>query len=241
MGNKFMGFGVMAAAFAAAGLGMQAPAVAALAVMGLKFVLFNRNGYRFLAQEVAPGIYRRRGEWAESYPASDDPRAVVEEVVYAASWEAIGMDIRIKQSAYLPGGESGWLDREGNYYPCQYHGHSDLAETVLFSSYAALEKAGWVHVDEKGRKGSYTFRVNGSTNQEAMTPAQLEWLEKNGHDLDPSGEKARKREAEKIQIGEYNLDAGADNAAFERQMRQAGLDPDKFRKPQGKSRLADFR
>lgn len=40
----------------------------------------------------------------------------------------------------------GWLDRQGNFYGCEYYCHSLQAELVHHSSRRNLEKNGWIHI-----------------------------------------------------------------------------------------------
>lgn len=117
---------------------------------------------------------------------------------------------------YVADGTSGWLSPEGEYFGCNYGGHGNLAYWVLKQDYCVMEKAGWCHVDCEGKKGRSTYRY-----VVPLTAAQEKWLESNGHDLDPWGQKARQKEAETIQLGEYTLDAKADREAYERMMARA--------------------
>ena len=123
---------------------------------------------------------------------------------------------------YVEDGTSGWLDPAGNFWGCCYGGHCSLARWVIKMDYYEMEKAGWVHVDCAGGKGLSTFRVSGEP-----TPAQDEWLSKNGHDLDPFGRRARKREeaARYTTLGGVRIDKDADKAAYERMMAKAGIKP----------------
>lgn len=125
-----------------------------------------------------------------------------------------------RTSYYIEDGESGWLDPDGNFWGCYYGGHASLAKHVLKMGYAEIERAGWVHVDEAGKIGRYTWRKASKGGE--PTEAQAKWLEAHGHDLDPGGVRARKK-AEMLRLGEFEIDKKADRAAFERMMAKAGI------------------
>ena len=42
--------------------------------------------------------------------------------------------------------KTGWLDRKGIFYGCEYYCHDDQAEFVHHSSRRKLEKQGWIHI-----------------------------------------------------------------------------------------------
>lgn len=241
MDKRFKGFNTMAVALAAAGLGVAAPVaaaavVAAEAVKKLKFILLSRDGYKVWVRDCGDGFYQPRD--GGSYGEINRSYNRVLETLYADSWADIPFEERKKQTAWVEGGDAGWLDREGNFYSCNYGGHYRLSDEVLQKDYSELERAGWVHVDDAPVKGEYTFRyVNAGRTLEGMSPQQIAWLKQRGHDLNP-----RNKPEEAIRLGEYEISANADAEAFDREMRKAGLNPDDFRKPAAsKSRLAAFR
>lgn len=243
MDKRFKGFNTMAVALAAAGLGVAAPVAAAAVVAAeatkkLKFILLSRDGWKVWVRDLGDGFYQ--GPLSDYMREIDRPYNRVLETLYADSWADIPFEERKKQTAWVEGGDAGWLDREGNFYSCNYGGHSALSREVLYKEYDELEAAGWVHVDQAPQKGCYTFRyVNHNRTLDGMSPQQIAWLKQRGHDLNPHN-----KPEEAIKLGEYEISAGADAEAFDRQMRKAGLNPDDFRKPQAqqsKSRLAAFR
>ncbi len=44
--------------------------------------------------------------------------------------------------------QSGWLDRKGNFYGCEFEYHRLQAELVHHSSLRELERQGWIHIDK---------------------------------------------------------------------------------------------
>ena len=42
----------------------------------------------------------------------------------------------------------GWIDREGNFYGCDYREHGLQAELVHHSTRIKLERAGWIHISK---------------------------------------------------------------------------------------------
>lgn len=241
------GFGTMTAAFAAAGLapiiGLLPTVAAAMIAMGkLKFALikdeygdvrwlqyvgkdeFGRDEY------ITPGGYKI---------AFIQDVSEVLDVRWLNAFADISMEDRKRQTAWVEGGKAGWLNPQGEFYSCNYEGHSALATYVLQREYSDLEREGWIHVDCAGKKGVWTFRTVGYEYENAaLTPAQEAWLVANGHDIDPYGNKKRKQMPEMIQLGAYKIDKAADDAAFRRQMEKAGLNVDDFGP---KTRLRDFR
>lgn len=247
MDNKFSGFGLMAFALAAAGLVPQVglPAAALLATRGrYRFILTSLyGGKKYWKQETEPGMFCRWGN--TNWPDELHPDATIHEERWLDSFDDLSMADRKKQSAWVEGGKAGWLDREGNFYSCNYEGHGALARDIIHKEGPTLEEEGWIHVDGPGEKGTYTYRsVNYEREGLQMTDAQARWLEANGHDLDPHGNKKRSKMPEMITLGEgdnaVQIDKAADDAAFRRQMEKAGLNVDEFGKGKG-MRLRDFR
>ncbi len=238
MEKKFQGFNAMAVALAAAGLAPAIGTPAAALVMAragrFRFVLIDHHGYRRWAQDVGNDKYEYFRFTTDDcagheYGFQLNPRNhIVLETIWADGFSYISMEDRKKQSSYVEEGESGWLNPQGEFYSCNYAGHGALATNVLQKTWAELENAGWCHVDEAGAPGKYSFRM-GSTEQK-LTPAQEAWLQAHGHDLDPSGEKKRNKMPEVIELGDgTKIDAAADRAAFEAQMKKAGLKPDGYK------------
>lgn len=124
-----------------------------------------------------------------------------------------------RTSYYVENGKSGWLNPNGEFWGCNYAGHGNLAHYVIRKTYLDLERDGWVHVDEEGKPRKYTWRMVGPAGREP-TSAQEAWLAANGHDLDPAGKRAARRQI-MLNIGGVQIDADADKAAFERMMASA--------------------
>lgn len=112
-----------------------------------------------------------------------------------------------KSTYYDADSESGWLSPEGIFWGCKYTGHSDLARFIIRLDYFQMEEAGWVHVDEAGCKGRFTYRYYGMNKPNEI---QNKWLKDNGHDT----EMYSKRDAQQAQ-------ALADQAAYENMMKRA--------------------
>jgi len=158
-----------------------------------------------------PDGWEDENRWDMSSRTNDNIEII--ETTYAENFAALDGE---KTSYYAPYGKAGWLSPEGEFWGCNYEGHWALASFVLHTTCQKLEEAGYIHVDCEGKKGLYTWRKVDSD----PTPAQDAWLERNGHDIDPGGSRARKN-AEKIRLGKYTIDAAADRAAFERMMAKA--------------------
>ena len=56
---------------------------------------------------------------------------------------------------------TGWLDREGNFYGCDYRCHNMQAEFVHGKEPRELEKLGWIHIARK-RDDKNDFELNAS-------------------------------------------------------------------------------
>jgi len=73
--------------------------------------------------------------------------------------------LKVKES------KSGWLDREGQYYPCRYYEHDIYACLILRKTVRELERLGWV-------------RINGKNNwhsEKRLNQTQLNWLYEHGY------------------------------------------------------------
>lgn len=68
---------------------------------------------------------------------------------------------------------AGWLSPEGKFYPCDFQGHSRVAEYILKVSDDQLERGGWVHV--AGPEARLW------TEYHHPTEAQRDWARQNGH------------------------------------------------------------
>ncbi len=249
MNKAFAGFNTMALALAAAGLApmMGVPVAAALITRTgrYKFLLLSwskGSKKHWVMQSGDDGLYYECGH---DYGQTLDSGVVVYEEKWLNAWSDLSMEDRKKQGAWVEGGKAGWLSPTGEFYSCNYEGHSRLARQVIQRKWSDLEREGWVHVDGAGQKGCYTYR---STNYDdatgwKLTPEQEKWLEANGHDLDPFGKKKRKELPQVVALGEsgeYKIDADADAAAFKRQMEKAGIDISAFGREKP-TRLRDFR
>ena len=91
---------------------------------------------------------------------------------------AYGFDLLDWHGTYLEvqDSESGWLDRNGQFYPCDSRSHDIYAELVLRKTVADLERLGWVrvcHPDEWMMIGRWR-----------LSPEQARWLDRQGHDVE---------------------------------------------------------
>lgn len=207
-------FGVMAAAFNAAGgpgAGVSAFIGWCLATAMIKFALIESDGSTRWMKETGDDTWE--DTWGNIWRRQNYPDIKVKERAYADGFDKL--DWR-KTSFYNAKGTSGWLDPAGVFWGCDYGGHSKLTIFVIRREYVDIEREGWVHVNDHGRKGKYSYRVSG-----ILTPAQEVWLVANGHDLDPSGEKARRKQADTITLAGVVIDKKADKAAFEDMMARA--------------------
>lgn len=66
--------------------------------------------------------------------------------------------------------EYGYVDREGNFYGCPYHGHLELADELCKDSEEGLEKAGWLSL--KSHMGKYIWFYLADR---PMYPSQKQW------------------------------------------------------------------
>lgn len=179
-----------------------------------RFVLVDRStGWH---EDRETQWYQEQGDgWINVFGGSHRkmPDDKVIDRVQAADF--MGLDWK-RTSMYVDNGESGWLSPDGVFWGCKYGGHCNLAHYVIQKDYGDMEKSGWVHVDCAPIAGRYTYRSLVPANA-----AQEKWLQERGHDTDPYGEKAAKRKAETIKLGDYTIDARADREAFERMMARA--------------------
>ena len=71
----------------------------------------------------------------------------------------------------------GWLDRNGNFYGCDYREHSLQAELVHHSSRIQLEKLGWIHIGKLEGYDKYLAQYFGDYQNGVLpTDAQLIFL-----------------------------------------------------------------
>jgi hypothetical protein len=61
----------------------------------------------------------------------------------------------------------GWLDRDGNYYPCEFYKHEEKAKELGYTD-IQLEEMGWIKVFATG-KGCFYGTLN-------ATEEQIKWL-----------------------------------------------------------------
>lgn len=72
---------------------------------------------------------------------------------------------------------TGWLDRHGKFYGCEYHSHSLQAELVHHSSRRELEKKGWIHIGQDMFYGKQLAQYFGDyENGVIPTDAQMLYL-----------------------------------------------------------------
>ena len=77
---------------------------------------------------------------------------------------------------YLKDEKSGWLDRDGTFYPCEYGLHLDaLVDIWDINSYNEAEKRGIVHIYWDTCMGKYEYSVD-----RILTDAQIKYLHENG-------------------------------------------------------------
>lgn len=186
-----------------------------LANTGIKYVLVARAIER---KEYTPSWYKDHGYSWKDYNGTvwqKEASDTVIESIWSSSEDFMSLDWK-KTWMYAVDGESGWLSPEGIFWGCQYGGHVHLARYVIHRDYSEMEKAGWCHVDHAGGPRKYSFRMNGDP-----TPAQEAWLISHGHDLDPSGKKARKQVEDEIVLAGIRINKAADAAAYERMMARA--------------------
>ncbi len=241
MGNKFKGFGTMAAALAAAGLGMPAPAVAAAVVLAegmFRFLLieWEYSGERTWVKEIG-GVYR-----SPDGDRKDIAGQKVLETVAAADFISLGCS-KIVSYYHKPESGAGWLGPDASWWPNGFTGHGDMCYYVMGVTESYLEQNGWIHVDNspseceyQGRKRSYRIVGATSTDPRMPTAAQLKWLRERGHNVEAHGHGEKAKPVETITVGGVVLDKKAEEEAFERNMRAAGLTVEKK-----KSGLAAFR
>lgn len=219
---RFSGFNAMAMALAAAGLSssldLMAVSAAVVAMGRYKFVLLDDRGIRSWVRDIGD---QRYVTISDDFPQKYRCDSLILKTIHADSFADISIEDRKLQSAWVPDGKAGWLSPEGEFWSCNFYGHSALATQVIQRSYMDLEAAGWCHVDCAAEKGRYTFRMLGRESYTGLTSAQEQWLAANGHDLDPYGDKARKQMPEVIKLGDYIIDKKADEAAFARIMAEA--------------------
>ena len=78
--------------------------------------------------------------------------------------------------------KSGWLDRKGNFYGCEYHSHNLQAQLVHHSSRRELEKKGWVHIGQDMFYGKIVAQYFGDFENGVMpTDAQMMYLAKHSN------------------------------------------------------------
>jgi hypothetical protein len=81
-----------------------------------------------------------------------------------------------KTGLFKKEGISGWLARDGKWYPCDGHDHGDYAVLILHSSQTKLMNEGWTHV--YGNNASY--QPNFYCENE-LSVEQRNWLKSNGY------------------------------------------------------------
>ncbi len=79
-----------------------------------------------------------------------------------------------RTSLFLETGETGWLDRQGRWYPCPSCGHNVYAEFILKKKSCKLENSGWVMV----RSASMFLCLK------RLSADQRNWLLNQGYEVD---------------------------------------------------------
>ena len=80
--------------------------------------------------------------------------------------------------------KTGWVDREGRFYGCDWEQHSDVAWYCFGKEEYELEEAGWIKITNTIYKDWFS-NSNGEldyyyTSDWPMTAEQINWLNKNG-------------------------------------------------------------
>ena len=98
------------------------------------------------------------------------------EIIEANSFEELdwtNTDVLNKSSRF------GWLDREGNFYGCDFASHEFQAQIIHKSTRWDLEEAGWIHISSPSKYDSYiiTAEFRGDYDNGVMpTDKQMEYL-----------------------------------------------------------------
>lgn len=105
-------------------------------------------------------LYNRAGGSHSYVPNENDIIAEVND------WDDLDYSYLLK-----PDSEYGYIDREGNFYGCDYHEHSDIAELYLKTTERELEEKGWIKIYRShNHKTTYYYEHN-------LTEAQIKTLE----------------------------------------------------------------
>lgn len=79
-----------------------------------------------------------------------------------------------KTGLFVEESVSGWLDRSGRWYPCDYTYHDNYAERILKDTTKRLEAAGWARV-----RGLDDFHC-----EIRLSAEQRNWLLHHGHKVE---------------------------------------------------------
>ena len=85
-------------------------------------------------------VYNRRGGYHSYIPSEHDI------VISAKNWDDLCKKEEFKKSLLNENSDLGWIDRNGNFYRCDYHDHSEVAEYVIGVSERELEEKGYIKV-----------------------------------------------------------------------------------------------
>lgn len=101
-----------------------------------------------------------------------------DDIIYETS-EAEYEDLDHKKTGlFVKRSDTGFLDPEGNWYPCHFHKHRLYAELILKATFDDLKKRGWVYVagiNASARLGWYC--------EMPLTSEQQAWLSNHGHEV----------------------------------------------------------
>ena len=97
------------------------------------------------------------------------------EIVEASSFDELDWT---NTEVYNFDSKFGWLDREGNFYGCDFACHSDQAMFIHKKSSFELERLGWIHISALSPTSTSLFADFFGNYQEGVIPTdkQLEYL-----------------------------------------------------------------
>jgi len=81
-----------------------------------------------------------------------------------------------RTSIMKPDSDTGWIDLQGNWYPCEYTGHDDYSFYVLKRNSIDIEEEGWIKVWGKSSPygTEWTCRANRLTKRQKKKMVDLE-------------------------------------------------------------------
>lgn len=164
-----------------------------------KFVLYNNIWWEYKGDPLNNArLYHIFG--GESQPKDISDLNIVEaQDFYHLDWE--GTDVLNKNSRF------GWLDREGNFYGCEFEFHELQAVFLHHKNSRELEKLGWIHISAENQYSQPIAEFWGDYENGVMpTYEQLEYLSKKEY-IDKSQilNAMENGNMEKARIYEHNL------------------------------------